>query len=266
MQDGCVIVTGGTYGLGREITLCLARKGWRVLAFGLEAKQITSIAENAIPALTKEVEDEGLDVTLLDADVTEQGDVDRVIATALASYGRIHAVVNNAAIGPLGTVLDTDPEIWDRIMAVNLRGPFLMARAVVPLMREQGGGAIVNIGSGSGWGKPDMAAYATSKGGLFAMSMALALDHFRDGVRVNTVVPGGGGIVGGMSVGRVGGLATNLDPDAPGSVAGRVINGFDLGNAVNYLISPEGETVSGSVIDVGCFAHQGSSSPLKNPN
>ena len=215
--------------------------------------------------------DEILDINRLEAGsgdfAVEPVEVDRAVArvveTTRARYGRIHGIVNNAAIGPLGTVMETDPAIWDRIMAVNLRGPFLMARAVLPHFAAHGGGCIVNVGSGAGWGKPDMAAYATSKGGIIALSAAMALDHFYDRVRVNTVIPGGGGIVAGMSLGRVGGDMSRLGPGAVGTVAGRVANGTDLGNTIAWLMSAEAEAVSGTIIDVGCFAHQGSSTPLK---
>lgn len=263
MTPGAILISGGTFGLGREITLCLAAKGYPVVAFGLETPQISSTAQNAIPSLAAEVRASGFEVTPLEADVTVEADVARVVDTALARYGRIHGIVNNAAIGPLGTVLDTPPEVWDRIMAVNLRGPYLMARATLPLFAAQGGGCIVNVGSGAGWGKPNMAGYAASKGGLIALAASLALDHFYDRVRVNTVIPGGGGIVAGMSLGRVGGDPAKLGPEAIGTVAGRVANGTDLGNAIAWLMSPEAEAVSGTVIDVGCFAHQGSSTPLK---
>ncbi|MFG1374325.1 SDR family oxidoreductase [Xanthobacter oligotrophicus] len=263
MTKGTIIVSGGTFGLGREITLCLAAKGYPVVAFGLEAPQISSIAQNAIPSLAEDAQASGLDVTVLEADVTVEADVARVVDTALARCGRIHGIVNNAAIGPLGTVLDTPPEVWDRIMAVNLRGPYLLARATLPHFAAHGGGSIVNVGSGAGWGKPNMAGYGTSKGGLIALSASLALDHFYDRVRVNTVIPGGGGIVAGMSLGRVGGDAAKLGPGAVGTVAGRVANGTDLGNAIAWLMSPEAEALSGTIIDVGCFAHQGSSTPFK---
>ncbi|MDF0599046.1 SDR family NAD(P)-dependent oxidoreductase [Psychromarinibacter halotolerans] len=263
MTGGAIIVSGGTFGLGREITLRLAEGGYPVTAFGLETPQISSTAGKAIPGLQAEAESRGLDITLLEADVTVEADVARVVETTRARYGRIHGIVNNAAIGPLGTVMETDPAIWDRIMAVNLRGPFLMARAVLPHFAAHGGGCIVNVGSGAGWGKPDMAAYATSKGGIIALSAAMALDHFYDRVRVNTVIPGGGGIVAGMSLGRVGGDMSRLGPGAVGTVAGRVANGTDLGNTIAWLMSAEAEAVSGTIIDVGCFAHQGSSTPLK---
>lgn len=263
MSLDAIIVSGGTFGLGREITLRLAELGYPVTAFGLETPQISSIAGNAIPGLRAEAAARGLEVTLLEADVTAEADVARVVETTLARYGRIHGIVNNAAIGPLGTVMETDPAIWDRIMAVNLRGPFLMSRAVIPHLAGNGGGSIVNVGSGASWGKPDMAAYATSKGGIIALSAAMALDHFYNRIRVNTVIPGGGGIVAGMSLGRVGGDPARLGPGAVGTVAGRVATGTDLGNAIAWLMSPEAETVSGTIIDVGCFAHQGSSTPLK---
>ena len=260
---GCIVVSGGTYGLGRAITLTLAERGWPVLAFGLEARQVSSEAENAIPGLLAEAGARGLPVTAMEADVTDEAQVAGVIEAALSAHGALHGVVSNAAIGPLGTVMDTEPALWDRIMAVNLRGPYLMARAAIPHMARAGGGRIVNVGSGAGWGKPNMAAYASSKGGLFALTQALALDHFHDRIRVNCVVPGGGGIAAGMSLGRVGGDVERLRAGAVGTAAGRYTTGEDLGRAVAFLMSEDADVISGTVIDVGCFAHQGSSTPLR---
>ncbi len=257
------IITGGTFGIGRSITLTLARRGHRVVAFGVEARQVSSLAENAIPGLRAELRELGLEVDVLEADVTLAAEVQRVVDFAIEKHGRIDALVNNAAIGPLGTVLDTSEETWDRIMAVNLKGPYLCCRAVLPHMVRQGGGAVVNVGSGAGWGKPNMAAYAASKGGLHALSTALAYDHFHDHVRVNTVIPGGGGIVSGMSLGRMGGDMDKFGGGAPGTAAGRVATGDDLANAVAFLLSDEAEAISGTVIDVGCFSHQGGPIPPK---
>src|SRR5690606_6287142 len=184
---------------------------------------------------------------------------------AMARYGAIHGLVNNAAIGPLGTVLDTDEALFERIIDVNLKGTYLMSRAVLPHMRSAGGGSIVNIGSGAGWGKPNMAAYSASKGAIVALSAAMAYDHFHDHVRVNVAIPGGGGIVSGMSVGRVGGdLDRFLSKPAPGTAAGRPATGTDLANAVAFLLSDEAATISGTVIDVGCFAHHGGPVPPKS--
>jgi NAD(P)-dependent dehydrogenase (short-subunit alcohol dehydrogenase family) len=258
-----VIVTGGTFGIGRAITLRLAALGHKVVAFGLEAPQVSSTAAAAIPELAAELKKRDLEAELMEADVSSADDVARVVEKSLARHGRIDALVNNAAVGPLGTVLDTDEALFDRVLAVNLKGPYLCSRAVLPHMIAAGGGSIVNIGSGAGWGKPNMAAYSASKGGVFALSAAMAYDFLHQRIRVNTVVPGGGGIVTGMSVGRVGGDMSRLGHGAPGTAAGRPATGDDVARAVAFLISPEAEAISGTVIDVGCFAQQGGPVPPK---
>jgi NAD(P)-dependent dehydrogenase (short-subunit alcohol dehydrogenase family) len=257
------IVTGGTFGLGQAITVELARRGHQVISFGLAQPQVSSTAQG-LEGLQAELERKGLAADVLEADVSRAADVERVAAHAIQRYGRIDGLVNNAAIGPLGTVLDTDEELFDRILAVNLKGIYLMSRAVLPHMSRQGGGVIVNVGSGAGWGKPNMAAYAASKGGVVALSAAMAYDHFHDRVRVNVAIPGGGGIVSGMSVGRFGGdLQAFQSRGFPGTAAGRPATGTDLANAIAFLLSDDAATISGTVIDVGCFAHQGGPVPAK---
>src|SRR6201992_1568396 len=180
-----VLVSGGTFGIGRAITLGLARRGHSVVAFGLEAAQVSSTAQNAIPSLREELDRENCSAELMEADVSRAVDVAKVVERALARFGRIDAVVNNAAIGPLGTVLDTDEALFDRIVSVNLKGPYLTSRAAIPHMIAQGGGSIVNIGSGAGWGKPNMAVYSASKGGVVALSAAMASDLFHQRIPVN---------------------------------------------------------------------------------
>jgi NAD(P)-dependent dehydrogenase (short-subunit alcohol dehydrogenase family) len=264
MRGGRVtIVTGGTFGIGRTIALGLAERGHSIVALGLNARQISSIAENGIESLNTAFAERGFDGMALEIDVSDSGQVAKAVEFTIARYGRVDALVNNAAIGPLGTVLDTDEQLWDRIMTVNLKGPYLCARAVIPHMVRQGGGSIVNVGSGAGWGKPNMAAYATSKGGLHALSAALAYDHFHQKIRVNTVIPGGGGIVSGMSLGRVGGDLSKLGQGAPGTAAGRPATGEDMAATVAFLLSPDAEVISGTVIDVGCFSHQGGPIPRR---
>lgn len=258
-----IIVTGGTFGLGQSITVELARRGHQVVAFGLAQPQVSSTAQG-VESLLSELEAVGCSADVLEADVSNAEDVQRVVDHTLAHYGAIHGLVNNAAIGPLGTVLDTDESLFERILAVNLKGTYLMSRAVLPHMRHAGGGSIVNIGSGAGYGKPNMAAYSASKGGILALSTAMAYDHFHDHVRVNVAIPGGGGILSGMSVGRYEGDADAfLRKPAPGTVAGRPATGRDLANAVAFLLSDEASTISGTVIDVGCFANQGGPIPPK---
>jgi NAD(P)-dependent dehydrogenase (short-subunit alcohol dehydrogenase family) len=263
MSGRVTIVTGATFGLGRSIAIGLAKRGHPVVALGLEQRQISSIAEGGLAALNDEFKANGLDGVAIEADVSDSAQVASAVDVALKRHGRVDALVNNAAIGPLGTVLDTPEDAFDRIIAVNLKGPYLCARAVLPHMIAQGGGSIVNVGSGAGWGKPNMAVYAASKGGLHALSTALAYDHFHQHIRVNTIIPGGGGIVSGMSLGRVGGDPQKLGRTAPGTVAGRPASGEDLVGTVAFLLSKDAEAISGTVIDIGCFSHQGGPVPPK---
>ena len=261
---GVVIVTGGTFGLGQSITVELARRGHQVVAFGLAQPQVSSTAQG-LDSLAAELERAGCKADVLEADVSNAADVKRVVEHAVSRYGTVNGLVNNAAIGPLGTVLTTEEALFERILDVNLKGTYLMSREVIPHMARAGGGSIVNIGSGAGYGKPNMAAYSASKGGIVALSMAMAYDHFHDRVRVNVAIPGGGGIVSGMSVGRFGGDADAfLRKPAPGTAAGRPATGRDLANAVAFLLSDEAATISGTVLDVGCFAHQGGPVPPRN--
>lgn len=262
-MSSVVIVTGGTFGLGQSITVELARRGHRVVAFGLAEAQVSSTAEGSA-GLRAELAEAGCEADVLEADVSRAEDVERVVRHTLARHGAIHGLVNNAAIGPLGTVLDTSEALFTRILDVNLKGTYLMSRAVVPHMQRAGGGAIVNIGSGAGYGKPNMAAYAASKGAILALSTAMAYDHFHDRIRVNVAIPGGGGIVSGMSVGRFGGdVAAFTSRPSPGTAAGRPATGRDLAHAVAFLLSDEAATISGTVLDVGCFAHQGGPVPAR---
>ena len=258
---GVVIVTGGTFGLGQSITVELARRGHKVVAFGLAQSQVSSTAQG-FDGLMAELDSAGCQADVLEADVSNATDIQRVIDHTIGKHGAINGLVNNAAIGPLGTILTTDERTFDRIVDVNLKGTYLMSRAALPHMARAGGGSIVNIGSGAGWGKPNMAIYSASKGAIVALSTAMAYDHFHDHVRVNVAIPGGGGIVSGMSVGRVGGdVDAFKSKPVPGTVAGRPANGRDLANAVAFLLSDDAATISGTVIDVGCFAHQGGPVP-----
>lgn len=256
-----VMISGGSFGLGKDIALGLARSGHEVVAFGLDSKQPASIAENSISALRTLAEVERLPLLVLEADVTNEQDIAAVVSTTIDRFGKIDAVVNNAAIGPLGKAMDTDPELWDRVIAVNLKGPYLLARAVIPHLRQQNGGSIINVGSGAGWGKANMLAYGVSKGGLTAFNASMALDYFTDRIRVNMVIPGGGGIAGGITLGRNNDHGVGVAQQYIGSVAGRPVNGEDMMAVIRFLISDDAAAISGTIIDIGCFFHQGSSTP-----
>ena len=135
-----IIMAGATFGIGHDIAVYLAEAGWRVVGFGLEKSPVSSVAEASIDALNADAQGRGLELTFLAGDVTSEDDIASVMATALKDGNGLHGVVNNAAIGPLGTILDTDPSLFERILEVNLKGPYLLCRAAIPHMAATGGG------------------------------------------------------------------------------------------------------------------------------
>ena len=246
LEGKCAIVTGAARGIGREYCIGLARAGANVVAADIRSCEDTIAAVEAAGAKAIGVE----------VDVVRRDSTQAMAQAAIKAFGRIDALVNNAAIHPRGDVVETAVDVWDRVLAVNLRGPFLCARAVIPHLRTVGGGRIVNIGSGAAWGKPRLAAYAASKGGLHALTMALAKDHLADRIAVNMVIPGGV---------RSGMVEADPIPDfdriASQTASGEVTRPDDIAAAVAFLLSDEARQVSGTVLDVGCFAGQGSMPP-----
>ena len=168
--DGKVaIVTGGGTGIGRAVAERFVADGAYVCITGRRA-EVLEAAAAALPADR---------VKTCAADVSDPADVDRVVQTAL-SFGRgLHVLVNNAGIDqPMAGVVDLDPAVWNRVLAVNLTGPFLMMKAAIPHMIEAGGGSIVNISSLAGLvNPPGLPAYCASKGGLISLSKQVAVDY-----------------------------------------------------------------------------------------
>jgi NAD(P)-dependent dehydrogenase (short-subunit alcohol dehydrogenase family) len=253
-----VIVTGGTFGIGRAISLKLARDGHRVIAFGLEARQPSSVAEHGAATLQTEAAALGLHIDALEADVSSAAGVQRVVDFALATYGEIGGLVNNAAIGPLGTILTTSADVFRQVVNVNLKGAYLASKAVLPHMIERRHGVIANVGSGGGWGKPNMLAYSASKGGMFSLAAALAYDHADDGIRVNTVVPRPATLTG-MSLGRIGGDMSRYRPAL--AAVGRIGTADDCANVVAFLFTAGAAGLNGAILDAGSLPRQGGPVP-----
>lgn len=178
-----VIVTGGASGIGKATAERFLEEGAKVA--------IVDISKKNGEAALKELSRNRCRPILLVGDVTSHGDVKRMVREAKRRLGRIDVLFNNAGILVEGTVQDVSERDWDRIMAVNVKGPFLMCKEVIPVMLKQGGGAIVNNASCSGLvGDRNAIAYNTSKGAVVLMTKCLALDYCRKNIRVNCVCPG----------------------------------------------------------------------------
>ncbi len=180
-MDKTIIVTGAASGIGRATVRRLAADGARVVL--ADRDDLSSLADELRAA--------GGEVTACQADVTKADQVEAMVRDAQAAYGRIDGLVNCAGIVVSKFLEDTTEEDWDRQLGVNLKGVFLCCRAMIPVMRKDGGGTIVNIGSDLGMvGGPMTPAYCASKGGVLQLTRALAVDHAIDGIRVNCVCPG----------------------------------------------------------------------------
>jgi NAD(P)-dependent dehydrogenase (short-subunit alcohol dehydrogenase family) len=173
------IVTGGATGIGYGSAAVLVRGGATAVLFGPDE----SALERATNSLGR--------ASYVVGDVRRRSDVQGLVASTVERHGGLDILVNSAAIQPYGTVESLSEDDWDRTLDINLKGAFLTGHFAVPELRKRGGGAIVNIASVQGIAcQTNVAAYVASKGGLLALTRAMALDHAADGIRVNAVCPG----------------------------------------------------------------------------
>lgn len=228
------LVTGGASGIGRATAELLASRGAQVAVLDLDPSSV----EKPLRGYR--------------ADVTDDTSVREAVAAAIADLGGLDVLINNAGIGAQGTIEDNDDDQWHRVLDVNVVGMVRVARAALPHLRESAHAAIVNTCSiAATAGLPQRALYSASKGAVLSLTLAMAADHVREGIRVNCVNPG---TVDTPWVGRL--LDAAADPAAERAAlearqpTGRLVSAPEVAGAVAYLASPLSGATTGTALAV----------------
>ncbi|CAJ1587427.1 SDR family NAD(P)-dependent oxidoreductase [[Mycobacterium] wendilense] len=237
------IVTGGAQGLGLAIAEALVERGTKVAVFDLDGEQLT--------AEVARLRERGGTVRGYTVDVSDRGQVQAAVEQVRADLGPVLILVNNAGIEQFGKFAEITDEQWDRVMAVNLRGPFICTQEVLPDMLDAAWGRIVNISSSSAQGgQSQMAAYVSSKSGVIGFTKALALELGPKGITVNTIPPGM--VVTPMLEKAIaeGRFTASLEHFAKITPVRRAGRPEDIANAAIFLCQDESSYVTGQIIGV----------------
>jgi len=242
------VITGSTQGIGAGIALKLAEHGARVVVHGRDSQRADGVK------MVQSVEAVGSQGLLVTGDLQDESHSRSIIRNALARFGRVDILVNNAAVVHRSNVEDTSTELWDEIFAVNIRAPFLLCQEAVRHMKERQSGCIVNIGSGNGYcGGKRLLPYSTSKGAMitFTKNLANYLTKYR--IRVNQLNPGwtlteGERHVFGVIEGKGENWIQAAEKTRP---SGRMLLPADVARGVLFFAT--NELISGAVLDYEQF-------------
>jgi 3-oxoacyl-[acyl-carrier protein] reductase len=216
LQDHTAIVTGGGTGIGRSIALALAHGGVRVVVCGRRHAPLADVVAEITAA--------GGTGLAVQADVTHEGDVERLVQATAEAFGTVDLLINNAGIGAANLIHEHSVALWDAMMAVHLRAPFLLARAVLPVMRAQRRGDIILISSEAGLEYyVGYSAYGVAKHALNALGEFIQRENQDHGIRVMSVCPGT--------------VVTAMTKDMPGLHVDKCLSPEDIADLVLWLVT-----------------------------
>ncbi len=254
LSDKVIIITGSTTGIGRSIALRCAAEGARIVIHGLEA-------ELGAQVLSEIGEDRAI---LHIGDLADQSCPERLVSLAIEHFGRLDAVVNNAALIATGNLHTTDSALFSQIIQINTIAPFLLIKAALPHLTARRG-CILNIGSVNAWsGEPNLLPYAVSKGALMTMTRNLGDTLMREnGVRVNQINPGWVLTENEEQRKREHGLSSDWPSRLPKTYApeGRLLKPEEIAAAAVYWLADESGPVSGQVVDIEQYPFLGRNPP-----
>jgi 3-oxoacyl-[acyl-carrier protein] reductase len=234
LESKVAVITGSTRGIGRAMAEAFAREGARVVVNGRRQ----SDSDEAAAAIAGSISVSG--------DMADQAAVDALVERVTSELGRIDILVNNAAISRRSALTRVTDEEWNEVIRVNLSGPMFVTRAVVPVMKAQGSGVILNVISGAGTqGTVGFSSYSASKGGLVGLTMTWALELSRFGIRCNALSPS-----------ALTDMMRELPPELLAPMEPRLAAPSDVAQAALFLVSDLSKTVTGQILSAGIGAAQ----------
>ncbi len=241
LEEKIAVITGGGSGIGEAISRRFASEGAQVIILDINDEQAKNVADS-------------INGKCFQCDISDSGSVESVFKKIIDDGPCPDILVNNAGIAHIGNATNTDPDDFDRVMSVNVRGPYLCMRAMIPLMVGNGGGSILNLASvASNLGIPDRFAYSTSKGAVYTMTLSVARDFIEKGIRCNCLCPARvhtpfvDNYLKENYPGKEEEMFTQLEATQP---IGRMAKPSEIAALATYICSEEASFVTGSAFDI----------------
>ena len=241
LEGKIAVITGGGSGIGEAISRRFASEGAEVIILDVNEEPANTVADS-------------ISGKCFQCDISDSNSVETVFKTIAEEGSHPDILVNNAGIAHIGNATNTDPDDFDRIMSVNVRGPYLCIRAIIPSMIKKGGGSILNLASvASNLGIPDRFAYSTSKGAVYTMTLSVARDVIEKGIRCNCLCPARvhtpfvDNYLKENYPGKEKEMFTQLEATQP---IGRMAKPSEIAALATYICSDEASFVTGSAFDI----------------